>query len=496
MRYVYVLGFIIGMIFIIAFSCYGTDCKKAEEIFSKALNMKGFSLKVLLKKEVLYRKALKLCPTHAPSWNNLGDIYERQGRYREAIECYKKAIKLKPEASYPYAGLGDIYFKTGRYKEAEKYYKMALKIDPKDALSSERLKQARLIRKEIEKNGVIRARTIKEILNGNIRAVGEVVSLTFSEGLIPFDFDKAEIREDAKRQLNEIGKALEALFHPRGIAGTEEIPFKIEVAGHADPRGTDEYNLNLSRRRAEAVINYLVTNFNIPRDKLIPNGYGERRPLCTEWTEACHALNRRVELIRREEKNSRGIGGTMTLEPLKVETGFFYKKEEEKFVKPIRSGKTSLRSYKDRYFIFFRPLQDCYVYLLQEDARGNINLLYPKKGQSAFVKKGQDYWVPCFGKGFTLDDTRGQEKLYLVVTSWSVEEFEGKTLEEKVYDTVRSLKSRTIYIVKASSKPEAQAVSEEIFQNSNSQNSNTFNTLLERIEGEGGWVRIVEFKHE
>lgn len=472
---------------------YGADCDRAKTYFTQALELNNDTPN-LIKKEQIYLKAIDLCPSYAEAHNNLGDVYERQGRFEEAIAQYKKVLELIPDKAYPYFGLGDIYYKTNRAKEAIIWYEKGLKYDPDDSLARERL----VFAKDIQKGGVIKAETIRGMFS-TTRGVGDVVSITFGEGLIPFDYNKSDIRPDARPQLEEIGKALrDAIGSSKDIAVAERGTPAIEIAGHTDIRGTDEYNLGLSKRRAESVVDYLVRNFNIPKDRLIPKGYGERVNLCTiDSSEACHALNRRVEIAKRGSVEGGPTWGISTQRDLieeqdvRMDLGFFYQKEGSKLVEVIQDEKSRMRSRSDRYFIFFRPLQDCYVYILQEDPKDIVDLLFPQKGESASVKAGKDYWIPSFGKGYTLDDTTGEEKIYLLATSWPLEsEIEGLSLKEQVRGTVRGLQTRIIKVVRPSGAPESLS-SEEL--NKKHQKINEF---IERVEGEGGWVRWVKFRHE
>ena len=70
---------------------------------------------------------------------------------------------------------------------------------------------------------------------------------------------------------------------------------KIIVEGHTDDQGDDAYNLDLSQRRAEAVVTYLVKKA-VSRDRLEAKGYGETRPLVENTSKKRRATNRRVEL--------------------------------------------------------------------------------------------------------------------------------------------------------------------------------------------------------
>jgi len=80
-----------------------------------------------------------------------------------------------------------------------------------------------------------------------------------------------------------------------GLVVNEFDQTVIEVAGHTDNTGSDEYNQQLSQRRASAVASYLGTR-SVRSDRIIPVGSGETHPVATNDTEAGRQLNRRVEL--------------------------------------------------------------------------------------------------------------------------------------------------------------------------------------------------------
>ena len=73
------------------------------------------------------------------------------------------------------------------------------------------------------------------------------------------------------------------------------IELKIILAGHADERGTREYNLALGQRRAESVRNYFLLN-GITPSRISVKSYGEERPLASGNDEVSYAKNRRVEI--------------------------------------------------------------------------------------------------------------------------------------------------------------------------------------------------------
>jgi OOP family OmpA-OmpF porin len=103
-----------------------------------------------------------------------------------------------------------------------------------------------------------------------------------------FDFDQADIREDDFANLDHSVTTLK-----------EWGDVKVEVAGHTDSIGTDEYNMGLSVRRADAVRMYLIDK-GIAADRLTVKGYGESQPIADNATQEGRFQNRRVELIRQE----------------------------------------------------------------------------------------------------------------------------------------------------------------------------------------------------
>lgn len=102
---------------------------------------------------------------------------------------------------------------------------------------------------------------------------------------IHFDFDKYDIRDDAKPVLKAIADYL-----------IKNNPEKLVIEGNCDERGTNEYNLALGDRRAKATMGYLVAA-GIASSRIETISYGEEKPLCKEQTEECWSKNRRSHFI-------------------------------------------------------------------------------------------------------------------------------------------------------------------------------------------------------
>jgi peptidoglycan-associated lipoprotein len=99
---------------------------------------------------------------------------------------------------------------------------------------------------------------------------------------IQFDYDRADIRADARPALAKNAEVLRRFDF-----------LVVTIEGHCDERGTVEYNLALGERRSQAAHDYLVS-LGVPGDRLATTSYGKESPVCSESTEACWARNRRA----------------------------------------------------------------------------------------------------------------------------------------------------------------------------------------------------------
>ena len=109
---------------------------------------------------------------------------------------------------------------------------------------------------------------------------------------IYFDTGKADLKPESRPTLDEIAKLLQA---DQGL--------RLYVVGHTDSVGGFDYNMDLSRRRAQAVAQELAGAHGVPRDRLQSAGVGFLAPVATNENEEGRALNRRVELVKGPGKD-------------------------------------------------------------------------------------------------------------------------------------------------------------------------------------------------
>ncbi len=101
-----------------------------------------------------------------------------------------------------------------------------------------------------------------------------------------FDYNKFELRADAKNALSQTAQFLRQ--HPE---------IKVIVEGHCDERGTTEYNLGLGQNRADETKKFL-TSLGIAADRISTTSFGKEKPFCTSHDEDCWQQNRRAHFVR------------------------------------------------------------------------------------------------------------------------------------------------------------------------------------------------------
>jgi outer membrane protein OmpA-like peptidoglycan-associated protein len=128
------------------------------------------------------------------------------------------------------------------------------------------------------------AEEMKRDLEGaKIERIGEGIKITFDSGLM-FDVDKATLKTSSKTNLENLATILNKY---------EDTNILLE--GHTDATGSEEYNLNLSRARAQSTANYLA-GLQVNETRFTIMGYGEDQPIATNDTKEGRTRNRRVEV--------------------------------------------------------------------------------------------------------------------------------------------------------------------------------------------------------
>ncbi len=123
----------------------------------------------------------------------------------------------------------------------------------------------------------------RDIEGAKVERVGEGIKITFSSGIL-FDVDQSNVKDQYRSELADLSRIL-----------NKYEDTNILLAGYTDSTGSEEYNLGLSKKRADSVANYLATQ-NVNAARFSTDGYGMSQPVATNDTAAGRAQNRRVEV--------------------------------------------------------------------------------------------------------------------------------------------------------------------------------------------------------
>ncbi len=123
------------------------------------------------------------------------------------------------------------------------------------------------------------------LLSSDLQVVNEELRRRGFSPDVYFDYDESTLSDDTRQKLSRNADLLKS-----------QPQFSVTIEGHADSRGTNEYNLALGERRANAVRDYLAS-LGVAANRVRTISYGEERPVCTEEVESCWSQNRRAHMI-------------------------------------------------------------------------------------------------------------------------------------------------------------------------------------------------------
>lgn len=123
----------------------------------------------------------------------------------------------------------------------------------------------------------------RDLEGARIERIGEGIKITFDSGIL-FAYDSDALEPDARQNLTSLATIL-----------NKYDDTNILLEGHTDSDGPEEYNMGLSRRRAQSVRDYLA-GLEVDASRFTVRGYGEEQPIASNETVDGRALNRRVEV--------------------------------------------------------------------------------------------------------------------------------------------------------------------------------------------------------
>ncbi len=253
------IGILVGLI-LQAHAVWGDPCREAKLLFNQSLKVRSVAQELRLLK-----KAQRLCKDPAvlgPILNNIGNIYEEQGRLSKAFWYYKRAISIKPDQAITYFGAAGIYLKLGDAYSAYLVYQRGLKYDSANEMARAAARAREQYQREI---------------------------------MVYFPFDSARLTQSARRRLDLFLKGLNG-HRPIGRDSDLSCNCVIQVAGYTCDLGPRAYNKALALRRAKAVIAYMKPRLRGRHVSFKAVSFGEEMPLIDARDRIARRLNRRAKI--------------------------------------------------------------------------------------------------------------------------------------------------------------------------------------------------------
>lgn len=220
-----------------------------------------------------------------------------QSRLQDAEKAYSKAgDTMDDDDAYVAKRKAQMAIVEGKAKAAEQGYVSSQKLYEDKMLNDAKERDEALRKALAEQERLLKEqeaqRQAQKDLEEALKGIGEVKKeergLVVYISDVLFDVNKADLREPTKAALTKMSSVL-ARF-PQ---------YKIDIGGHTDSTGSDQYNQKLSEKRAQSVGKFLVEN-QIASERVSMTGYGETKPIATNETREGRQRNRRVEIIVAE----------------------------------------------------------------------------------------------------------------------------------------------------------------------------------------------------
>jgi outer membrane protein OmpA-like peptidoglycan-associated protein len=326
-----------------------------------------------------------------------------------------------------YAGLGDVYRKNGAWRQAVEAYRKALELEPRDALSKDFLGLCEQALRE-KQQGVVSAHTLETIAAKGLEVRGEPDEPRPPEPQrLPFQlqfrrdrFAIEDLLQDSRRQLDEVAKVLQT-EHWKGR--------KLVLEGHACSCGPQDYNQGLAQRRGEAILAYLVERRATTRQSASVRSFGESNPVKPTGDEQLSP-----EACERSESHTQNRRVVIQAEQAAAKVQFSYRSRSGQF-RPLTEGAV-LRS-GDQVRVYFETYDKSHVYAFHRGSGGEWTVLFPNPIYARQapaenpVEARRPNWLPRQDAGFPLDETPGSEETLVYVSPGPDRELEEIVAQQK-----------------------------------------------------------------
>ncbi len=360
-----------------------------------------------------------------PAMLKAGDDLAQRQEWIKATEVYTKATVAYPSQAIGFERLGDLYRKTGVFSRAAENYRKALELAPGDERLGALLRSCERAARE-QADGVVQAGTFRDLAAAVRGIQPKTVPASEGEGeTIPFhiNFPRnkyliGDLDSTARRQLDEVA---DLLMSPEW---RDRRPLIVE--GHTCSCGSDAANLVLGQKRAEAVLEYLISKDALRKADATAVSMGKSNPVVASANEnlsaeACardeaHNQNRRV--IIKEAHGSAAPLVTFWYRPMGAET-----------LRPLTDGSVLYR--KDEIRVKVQAPNPLFAYVVHHGPDNAWEVLYPRPGAPDAALLPADarrdgHWIPGADAGFAVQGKPGDEEALVYLSAAPIPEFEMK----------------------------------------------------------------------
>lgn len=264
------------------------NVKYIESVECLAISREVKKERNVLKKRKLLKEAWQTCSESAIINYQYGYLSERLRKYEKALGYYIKASGLDKGSAKHLFGIGDIHMILGGLEHAIAAFEKGLTLNPDNKRAKRSLKLARIkfnaqTGKEITAEEFVQVmeESPKKSQSASVSVAGPIIRMQ-----ITFELNSDQLSNDSKKKLIVVGEAL---------TSESLLEESFEVIGHTDNSGNPEFNMQLSKRRAESVRKFLVEKFKIQESRLTFAYFGDTQPAVPNTTEENQKINRRVE---------------------------------------------------------------------------------------------------------------------------------------------------------------------------------------------------------
>jgi len=362
-----------------------------------------------------FDQALRIQPRYADAALGRGQIQETREQWAKAIDWYEKAWQMDQSKAAAPLRIARIYRDNGAWSRALEYYRKAQAAGGSDAGLAAELGATQKAETE-QSRGIVSAETFRSLAGFRgvqaptpVQSPADPARMAFKISFPRNKFAVADLPAGDRAQLDQVAAAL--------LSPEWKNRRPLVVEGNTCSCGSDAFNLDLGRKRAQSVREYLIAKKALTAADSQVDSKGKSNPVVVSpqqelSLEACqrdetHNLNRRV--VIKEARSGAA-----------AQVSFWYRPAAGGEFRPLTNG--AVLHTRDQIKVKVESFSPLYAYVLHHGSAGDWAALFPNSKITAGghasnpVAEGDPVWIPGSGDGLKLDETPGAEETLVFVS--------------------------------------------------------------------------------